>query len=486
MRLVLCILLCLLSSCMVGPRYSRPCLPIQLEWTHAPADKEDFAFDDDPQWWSIFEDETLSKLIHYAYHQNRELEISGIQVYQAYSSLAITYGNFFPQIQQFQATHTRDRISETAAVNPGVTTFNNYLVDFFFTWELDLWGKFRHGIAASKADVCGAIYTYRDVFRSLAGTIGRLYMQIIGYNEKIKYLEQNVKIQERTVRIVRSKHTLGQTTALDLEQAISVYENTKGTLEQQVLQKKLAENFLCTLLGVAPFEVKDCYEIPNHVPEAPPHPEVGIPLNIIRSRPDIRAAEQLSIAQSHIVGIAVSEMLPAFSLEGFFGWESAIRDELFDPSSQRSRFGQNLLWDIFNYGRLSNNVRFQNAKLQELLVNYQNIVILACREVEDSMASYVQNKKIIDHFERSVNATQRTVDISMIQYEYGSVDFLNVLTAQENLVAQQITLVDAKVDHVNDYIDIQVSLGKGWEFTECKDYVSPCMKKRIGKNNFLW
>jgi len=326
----------------------------------------------------------------------------------------------------------------------------------------------------------------RLVFRSLAGTIGQTYMQIIGFNRKIEFLKENVRIQEKTVRIVHAKKELGEISALDLEQAISVLETTKGTLEQQILQKELAKNFLCTLLGVAPYDIEECYAFPSVLPLAPPHPDVGIPLDIIRSRPDIRAAEQQAIAQAHIAGIATAEMLPAFSLTGFFGWESANSNRLFNGNSRIAGFGQDIAWDIFNYGRLSNNVVAQNALLQEFLVNYQNVVINACREVEDAMVSYIQDEKIVDRFSEAVRATNRTVELSMTQYEYGAVDFLNVLTAQSNLVAQQLALVDAETAHVIDYINIQTSLGKGWEFTVCKDFVSPCRREKIGNIHYFW
>ncbi len=475
-----------LSGCMVGPRYSKPCLPIQPEWTHAPDEAENFTYDDDPEWWLMFGDETLNALIYYAYLQNRSLEISGTRVYQAYANLAISYGQLFPQFQQLQTSHSYNRLSQTTATPPAVPTFQNYFLNFFATWEIDLWGKFRHGVAASYANLQGSVFTYRDVFRSLAGTIGQTYMQIIGFNRKIEFLKENVRIQEKTVRIVHAKKELGEISALDLEQAISVLETTKGTLEQQILQKELAKNFLCTLLGVAPYDIEECYAFPSVLPLAPPHPDVGIPLDIIRSRPDIRAAEQQAIAQAHIAGIATAEMLPAFSLTGFFGWESANSNRLFNGNSRIAGFGQDIAWDIFNYGRLSNNVVAQNALLQEFLVNYQNVVINACREVEDAMVSYIQDEKIVDRFSEAVRATNRTVELSMTQYEYGAVDFLNVLTAQSNLVAQQLALVDAETAHVIDYINIQTSLGKGWEFTVCKDFVSPCRREKIGNIHYFW
>lgn len=467
-----CVSLLLLSGCMIGPRYVRPCLPVQSTWGHVPEGPTCL----DSEWWKQFNEPTLNELVVCAYSRNRELESAGAQVYQAYAVLAISMGEFFPQVQQLEAARSYTNLSESVATVPSITSFGDYLFNFLASWEIDLWGKFRHGIAASRADLRGSVYDYRDVLRSLISNISQTYMEICGFNQKIALLRENVRIQERTLKIVETRHKLGQSTGLDTQQALSVLETTRARLEAEVLKKKLAENFLCTLLGEAPFSIDDCYEFPEAVPLPPCHPFTGAPVDLVRSRPDVRAAEEAAKAQIHVLGITETELLPSFTLSGFFGWESEKKSDLFRRKSITSHFTGEFRWNLFNYGRLVNNVKYENAVLQELLINYQNSVINACREVEDGIITLLQQEKIVDELERAVKATRRTLELSLVQYQYGAIEFLNVLTAQTNLVEQEVALVDAQVDHVKGYISVQTALGRGWTFMDEMDFLSPCSK----------
>lgn len=320
--LLIAVLVISITGCIIGPRYQPPCLPIQDEWIDSDEPAISLAPYDGTDWWKVFHDPVLNELINIAYAQNLDLEAAGLRVYEAYASLGIAIGQYYPQFQQFQAGQSYNRLSRNVANSPGVFKFRDYFLQFVVSWEVDLWGKFSQGIFAAESILNSEIYSYRDVMVSLVANIADAYVAITGFNKKIRLLEDNVKLQERTLAIVETRFKLGQSTGLDLEQAKSNLDVTKATLESQVLSRRQAENTLCLLLGVAPFRLQGCIDIGDEVLQPPNQLEVGMPIDLVRDRPDVRAAEEQAIAQCYGVGVAETELLPAFSLNGLFGWES--------------------------------------------------------------------------------------------------------------------------------------------------------------------
>ncbi len=473
--LALCILF-ILSGCMVGPRYIPPCVPVQDHWIDVPNQYLSTECCESVCWWKALNDPLLDELIEIAYERNLTLEASGLQVYEAYASLGIAVGNFFPQFQDVQGSHTYTHQSTNIANANTLFKFKDYLFTFMAAWELDVWGKFRHGIEVGIANLDGTVLTYRQVLLTIIASVAQTYVNIAGNNAKIDVFNQNITLQQKTLDIVEAKFKLGEVGELDVQEARSNLNFTKALLDTQIIMKRQQENLLCVLLGVAPFRVNDCFPITSTIPTFPSTANVGVPINIVRTRPDVRAAEQAAIAQSNIVGIAETDLLPAFSLSGFFGWEAQDKSKLFDARSKFFQFRDAFAWRIFNYGRLTNNVRLQNTLLQQLMVNYQNIVISACLEVENSIIVFLENKQLTEDLTNAVIATAKAADLALEQYQNGVRDFLNVLVLQANLVTQQQALVDAKIDWTNSYIGIQRALGRGWEFAQDADVVSPEVK----------
>jgi outer membrane protein TolC len=225
------------------------------------------------------------------------------------------------------------------------------------------------------------------------------------------------------------------------------------------------------------------------IPQAPPEVAVGIPAELIRRRPDIRRAELDAAAQSAQIGVAKADIFPAFSLTGSFGLESSAKGgmpsnkasfrDLFNANSFTYFVGPTFEWPILNYGRLKNNIRAQDARFQQLVVNYQQTVLRAAQEVEDAIVAFLRSQEQVKLLADSVEASKRAVDLSMIQYREGKITYNEVLNAQQFLVQEEGRLTKGRGDIARNLIAVHKALGGGWEIRKGKDFIPEEIKKEM-------
>jgi outer membrane protein TolC len=222
---------------------------------------------------------------------------------------------------------------------------------------------------------------------------------------------------------------------------------------------------------------------------------VGMPAELLRRRPDIRSAERQMASQSALIGVAKADLYPHFSLFGSVGFTTAGStgnrsrnaglSEMFDSSSFNYSIGPGVSWDLFNYGRITNRVRVADARFQELVANYENTVIEAAQEAEDSMVSFLRSQDAVKFLADAVMASRRSVDLSMIQYREGLVDFQRVLDTQRFLTSQQDALVTTAGDVDLSLVALYKSLGGGWELRKGREFVPEAIRVQM-QNRTNW
>ncbi len=227
---------------------------------------------------------------------------------------------------------------------------------------------------------------------------------------------------------------------------------------------------------MAPQPLNDLLRGPQTIPVPPADVVVGIPADLIRRRPDIRAAELAAMAQSAQVGMTEADLYPAFSLFGTFGTVSANlgRAKLSDVFMGKGitfGFGPTFTWSILNYGQITNQVRVQDAKLQELLVDYQNSVLTAQQQVEDGLATFLQSRKAVDDLRASVAAANAALGLAILQYQLGTRDFTTVLTAEQNLYTAETDLATAEGNVSTGLATVYRALGGGWQIRDNNEFV---------------
>ena len=233
-------------------------------------------------------------------------------------------------------------------------------------------------------------------------------------------------------------------------------------------------------------------EAPNPIPTVPAEVKVGIASELLRRRPDIRLAERQIAAQSALIGVAKADLYPHFSLFGSIGLQASDAavtaagypggssfSDLWDSDSIAFFGGPSITWNILNYGRIKNRVRVQDARFEQLVVNYQNTVLQAAQEVEDAMVAFVRSRDRVKFLSESVQAATRSVDISMLQYREGAVDYQRVLDAQRFQSQQQNLLTEIQGSVVLNFIAIFKALGGGWELREGREFVPEEIAKRM-------
>lgn len=488
------------SGCMVGPDFVAPeptVTPTWLEWrnkslsTHGESPAE---------WWRVFHDPVLNQLIEIAYNQNLTLLSAGTKVMQARAELGVAIGEFFPQAQALSSAVSFDRASNATPTSQGGNSvaLGSFWSDRWLaasSWELDLWGRFRRGIESADAAYLASIASYDDVLVTLLSDVAATYIGIRTLERRIAIAQANVVRQREAVRIARDRYDGGATTMLDVHQAQNVLASTEATIPHLTLDLKRGENALRVFLGMAPEPLGFLLARgKGRIPPAPGKAVVGIPADLLRRRPDIRMAELKAAAQSAQIGIVQSELYPAISITGVFGGMASnvgIHNlgQMMHPVGRVFSLGPSFQWNLLNYGQITNNVRLQDATLQQYLVDYQHRVLDAQREVEDGIARYTLSTSEAGFLARSAKEAQGAVDIATIEYQQGSRDFTTVLTAEQNLLAAQNNLAVATGEISRGFVHIYRALGGGWQIREGKPFITAAtaiqMRKRTDWGGLL-
>jgi NodT family efflux transporter outer membrane factor (OMF) lipoprotein len=275
-------------------------------------------------------------------------------------------------------------------------------------------------------------------------------------------------------------------TQLDVEQARTSLLNTQATIPPLETQLRQARDALSVLLGMPPSDLSNFLGTSSAIPVSPPQVIVGIPTDLLRRRPDIRSAELQAVAQSAQIGVAKADLFPAFSLTGNFVFlatnlGSFSLSDMFRWGSRSVQVGPTVQWNIFNYGQITNNVRVQDAKLQALLLTYQNAVLSAQQDVEDNLVAFLRNQDRAQILAQSVTSAQTAVTLAIRQYREGVTDFTTVLTAQQSLLNQQDSLASTLGTISASLVGVYRALGGGWEIREGQELVPPAIKAEMEK-----
>ena len=312
-------------------------------------------------------------------------------------------------------------------------------------WELDFWGKFRRAIESADAGLFSTLADYDNALVRLTADVANSYILIRTAEERIDIARQNAETQQESLKIAEARFKYGTVTQLDVEQARTSLSNTLASIPTLETQLRQAKNALSVLLGLPPGDLADLLGGPSEIPVSPPQVIVGIPADLLRRRPDIRSAELQAAAQSAQIGVAKADLYPAFSLTGSFGFLSTDvgtfkLSDMFRWGSRTIQAGPSFQWNLFNYGRITNNVRVQDARFQELLIAYQNAVLTAQQEVEDNLVAFLRAQDRADLLAQSVASAKAALDLAVLQYREGLKDFTTVLIAQQTLSIEQDNL----------------------------------------------
>jgi NodT family efflux transporter outer membrane factor (OMF) lipoprotein len=481
----------LISGCKVGPDYHRPDAAVNGAWSEMGAGAVNVL------WWETLNDSTLTALVQAGLKQNLNLRTAGLRVLEARAARGVAVGQFFPQLQEATGSLGASQISVNDAAAAGDRSFSTDAIGIQAAWELDFWGKFRRGIEAADAEVLQSVADYDTVLVSLAADIATDYILICSLEERLVFARANVTLQSETLQLTQARFRAGAVSELDVSTARATLANTQSLipdLENSLRQTKLA---LCILLGRTPSELETelgaAATGAGLVPEPPPQIAAGVPAELLRRRPDVRSAERFAAAQSARIGQAVANLYPQISITGSTGFvsstfEGARRPNLgniFDANSFAGFIGLQVNWPFLNYGRIQGNIRVQDARYEQAVAQYQQSVLQAASEVEAGLSEFLRSKERTTFLTEAVDASKRSVELSLIQYRAGAVDFIRVNEAQTTLVQQEDSMVVARAAITLGAVRTYRALGGGWEVREGHEFVDPQTADRM-RNTTNW
>jgi NodT family efflux transporter outer membrane factor (OMF) lipoprotein len=456
----------------VGPNYQKPPAPVASEWIDSKARGVNVAATDMSGWWTVFNDPHLNALIAQAYEQNLTLRSAGTRILAGRAQRAIALGSLLPQTQQAFADYSRNQLSRNVANSVGRelftgTTFGTRHFDDFavgtnLSWEIDFWGRFRRGVEATTAELDASVENYDDALVLLISEVASTYVQIRVFQQQLQYVAGNVIIQTDLVKFAEDRLKGGVGRKIDQGQMRSNLYDTLALKAQLEIGLRQANNQLCVLLGRPVMNLlPELGEGPIPIP--PPEVAVGMPADLLRRRPDLRRAERLVAAQSARIGIATSDLYPRLSVIGALGYEAQNFSSLFSPGSLIGTIGPSVRWDILNYGRLLNGIRVQDALFQTAVVDYQNAVLSAGREVEDSLVLFLRSHVRAKQLTESANEAKIAADEAVVLSKDVKFDLNRAFVTSNFLVTQQDKLAQASGDIALGFIQIYKALGGGWE-----------------------
>ena len=358
-------------------------------------------------------------------------------------------------------------------------TFADFNIGFDAAWELDFWGRFRRNVEASDAAMLATVADYDNALVSLTAEVARTYAEMRTFEVLIQIARENAKVQKEGLEIAQSRFRNGATSELDVTQARSLLESTLADIPEFQANLQKAKNALSILLGQPPGGVEALLRGPHRIPSASRKVAIGLPAELLRRRPDIRSAELNAAAESARIGVAEADLYPRFFLLGDIGVQASDAARLFAPGSLFFTAGPGFRWSILNYGRITNNVRAQDARFQQALVNYENTVLKAAQEVEDALIGFLKAQESAVNLQRSVDAAQRSVELSIIQYREGAENFQRVIDSQTRLLTEMNRLAETRSSIATNLIAVYKALGGGWEVGEGKPIVSVALQAQM-------
>jgi len=473
MRRVVAITTLLLAGCTVGPNYHPPnmAVPPRFADTGAQTEASDAEL---AAWWSAFND---PELIKRALAQNLDVETAAARIREARAREVVAGAATLPQVDA-EASATRQRISEHAIpVPPGAggtgggasggfglpgSEFNTFRIGFDASWEIDLFGRTRRSVEAARARTGAAIWNRRDLQVSVAGEVANAYLTLRMLQQRLANAEAELARQERFERLVAARARGGLVTGQDLEQQRSERAAAAAAIPVLRAQAEAQIHALGVLTGDTPEALIAELSPAKALPPAPPLIPAGLPSDLLRRRPDVRAAERELAASTADIGVAVADLYPRFSLTAAPALVSTALASLLTWASRSYSIGAALDWPLFNGGRTRGNIAVANARQDQALIAYRKAVLAALQDVEDALSKSDGDRRQLASLEDALGTATRAEDIARARYRGGLVTYSDVLLAQARHLSLESQVIETKGALARDTVTLFKALGGGW------------------------
>jgi NodT family efflux transporter outer membrane factor (OMF) lipoprotein len=491
-----------LAGCTAGPDFVPPKADAPADWSAtsraSPAGGAshpvDRPFADGAHWWTVFGDPVLTDLVGRALEQNLDIQTAAVRIREARAQRDITAAQGLPSLT-LDSSYTRERISRKGIASsvgggggtgsggsggsgggssgggasglafPGalLKPFDIFQWAFDASWEIDLFGGIRRGVEAAEADTESQIANRNNALVSVGAEVARTYLDLRGAQEEIRITERNLEAERDIRGLTESRARSGLAPELDATNAGAEVATTESQLPALRTRAAQDVNGLSLLLAMPPGSLADTVGTARPLPPVPPTVPVGLPGDLLRRRPDIRASEAALHAETARIGVAAAQLFPSLSLTGSYGLQGTRFRDLKDWAARFYSIGPALSIPIFEGGRLTANVALSNAQAEEALLDYRRTVLSAFNDADNALIAYGQDQSRAASLERAVSLDRDALAFARSRYVQGITDFLAVLDAERNLLQAENGLADATVAVTTDLVSLYKALGGGWD-----------------------
>jgi len=453
---ILIAMLIMLNGCLVGPDFEQPVfddLP------------EEYRFSDESDnqevnlvWWELFHDPVLVSLVNTALEQNKDLLIAISRIEEARSFLVFTKADQYPRFD-LQGGANRGNFNGGIISSDPDEPANTAFISPVVNWELDFWGKFRRASESSRAQLLASEYSKKSVQISLISEVVGAYFLLLDFKERLRVSEQTLESREESLKIIQKRFDKGVIPEIDLNQAQVQRDIAAAAVPASKRLIANTENAISILLGTFPQEIKTDLDLYQQT--IPPNVPAGLPSSLLERRPDILEALYLIQAQNALIGVAVAERFPSISISGAAGAATNDAAQMtIDGFAWNIAAG--LAGPIFNFGQDKARVEIEEARTEQALYSYQNVVLNAFREVSDALIDIQTYREQVGALKKQVKAAENANRLSKMRYDQGFSSYLEVLDSERAQFSAQLDLSQATQEYYNAYTRLYKALGGGW------------------------
>ena len=467
-----------LAACAVGPSYRppKPDMPERFAETRRERSGDvkaaKSAAPDLAVWWQALNDPELNSLVERAVKSNLDLQMALDRLQQARTYEAVVLGDELPIVgasggagRGTGSDLTKGRADpylRSADTGAGLQHINT-VAGFDAVWELDIFGKFRREIQATRADAQAAYAARNQVLTTVLADVVRGYVDLRGFQVRSGILHRAVDALQESMRIVNIRYQRGITNELDVALAQRQLASLQAEVAPVDAQVRAAQYTLAVLVGEFPENLAQELAQPDVVPTVPTASAAGIPLELLKRRPDIQQAERELAAATARIGVATANLYPSVTLSGSIGSQGQGWGTTPSVSQHIWSFGPGAAWPLLDFGTLDAQVDVAGLQAHADLVSYRRTILTAVEEVDTALGAYDALQDRLLRLGDAMLAGQRAVDLATERYNRGLTDFLNVVDAEREFCDLQEQYAAAQVAQGEQFVNLYKSLGGGWQ-----------------------
>ena len=451
---------CLLSACSVGPDYERPDFYQDKDIANSLNMAEKSSLAVRPDWHEDFKDPVLNRLVHLSLTRNLDIKSAVQKLRAARENLYIAKVAYLPSLS-VQGSHTKTKPSQN---NPLSFREDYYTMGLDASWEIDIWGAGRRRTEQARALYEAYAADVENVLVSVKAETVSLYFSLRSVQERINVIRQSITLQEAIFELTSTLYDSGLTSAADLNQAQFALENLKASLPDLQNAQREYSNALTLLTGRLPDSLNSLLKADK---DNSFHKEFmfdfdllyKLPVNTIRSRPDVRSAERMLAAQNAVVGQAVASLYPNVSVSALLGLQSVSFRKLFFDNSQTYSVVPSVSAPLFRWGALIANIRAQKAIKEQSVLNYQNALLAAITDVKNNVNALKANQEKMNYIGQGLQNIQSVVYLNFVRYQSGLIELNTLLNQTQSLLQTQNDFIAAKQAVYLNIVGFYKSLG---------------------------